>query len=82
MSGLELGPGDTYGAFQIGELLGRGAFAAVYRVRTQDRATAALAVLVAWPLLFWGKPVAGSSGVNKIQPPVHYRTLHQQEAVW
>lgn len=45
-------------------------------------ATAALAVLVAWPLLFWGKPVASSSGVNKIQPPVHYRTLHQQEAVW
>jgi hypothetical protein len=43
--------------------------------------TAALAVVIAWPLLFWGKPEAGSSGVRKIQPAVHYR-FHHQEAVW
>ena len=27
--------------------------------------TAALAVVIAWPLLFWGKPEAGSNGVRK-----------------
>ena len=42
MSGLGLGPGDRYESFQIIELIGRGAFASVYRVRTPDRASAAL----------------------------------------
>ena len=41
-SRLELGPGDRYGQFEIVEQLGQGAFAAVYRVRTPSRASAAL----------------------------------------
>src|SRR4030095_16114855 len=38
----ELLPGERYGEFEIVELLGRGAFAAVYRVRAPGRDPAAL----------------------------------------
>ena len=47
--------------------------------------TAALVVVVAWPLLFWGKPAlpeSSGSGLRKIEPAGHYRLLYQQEAVW
>jgi hypothetical protein len=47
--------------------------------------TAAVAVVIAWPLLFWGKPAlpeSGGSALRKIPPAGHYRTLYQQEAVW
>jgi hypothetical protein len=47
--------------------------------------TAAVAVVLAWPLLFWGKPAlpeSGGSSLRTIQPAGHYRTLNQQQAVW
>jgi hypothetical protein len=45
--------------------------------------TAAIVVLVAWPLLFWGKPaLPNHSNIETFQPSRSYNPLQRPELLW
>jgi hypothetical protein len=44
--------------------------------------TAAVAILVAWPLLFWGKPAAPNQADVELQPSRSYNSLQRPELFW
>jgi hypothetical protein len=45
--------------------------------------TAAAVVLVAWPLLFWGKPASpNQDNIETIPPSLSYNPLQRPELLW
>jgi len=44
--------------------------------------TAAIVVLVAWPLLFWGKPASPNQDNVEFQTSRSYNSLQRPELFW